>query len=49
MDLNSKQDLAWFRTQIVRPWLLLFQEPIVFAISVYMAIVYVSSIGHASQ
>ena len=49
MDLDSKQDLAWFRTQLVRPWQLLFQEPIVFVISVYMAIVYVSCLSLATQ
>jgi hypothetical protein len=42
MDIGSKLDFAWFRTQLQRPWQLLFQEPIVMIISVYMAIVYVS-------
>lgn len=43
MDLDNKLNFAWLRTQLVRPWLLLFQEPIVFAISIYMAIVYVGA------
>lgn len=41
VDGNEKMDFAWLGTQLTRPWLLLFQEPIVFVISVYMAIVYV--------
>lgn len=44
MDVNNKQNGAWLRTQLIRPWQLLFQEPIVFVISIYMAIVYVSGV-----
>ncbi|KAI9670601.1 MAG: MFS siderochrome iron transporter 1 [Alyxoria varia] len=29
-----------FRTSLLRPWILLFREPIVFLLSIYMAIVY---------
>lgn len=29
-----------FKTGLARPWLLLFREPIVFALSIYMAIIY---------
>ncbi|KAK9895337.1 putative mfs-multidrug-resistance transporter [Cystobasidium minutum MCA 4210] len=39
-DADKKIDFAWLRTQLTRPWLLLFQEPIVFVMSIYMAIVY---------
>jgi len=29
-----------FKTALLRPWVLLFREPIVFLLSIYMAIIY---------
>lgn len=37
-ELNIKRV---FLTQLSMPWVLLFQEPIVMVISIYMAIIYV--------
>lgn len=43
MDAEKELDIGRvFLTQLSLPWLLLFQEPIVMIISIYMAIVYVS-------
>lgn len=44
MDAEKELDIRRvFLTQLSMPWKLLFQEPIVMAISIYMAIVYVRS------
>lgn len=46
MDAEKELDVGRvFLTQLSLPWLLLFQEPIVLIISIYMAIVYVSYFG----
>lgn len=40
-ELNIKRV---FLTQLSMPWVLLFQEPIVMVISIYMAIIYVGQL-----
>ncbi|APA10204.1 hypothetical protein sscle_06g049740 [Sclerotinia sclerotiorum 1980 UF-70] len=40
VDYGSKSIAAEFKTSLSRPWILLFTEPIVFLLSLYMAIVY---------
>jgi hypothetical protein len=43
MDAERELNIGQlFKTQLSRPWQLLFQEPLVMIISIYMAIVYVS-------
>jgi hypothetical protein len=40
MDAKKPLDIkALFKTSLGRPWILLFKEPIVLLISIYMAIV----------
>ncbi|QSZ30605.1 hypothetical protein DSL72_000162 [Monilinia vaccinii-corymbosi] len=40
VDYGSKSLSAEFKTALSRPWVLLFTEPIVFLLSLYMAIIY---------
>ncbi|KAF7930227.1 hypothetical protein BELL_0965g00010 [Botrytis elliptica] len=40
VDNGSKSLSAEFKTALSRPWILLFTEPIVFLLSLYMAIIY---------
>ncbi|KAJ8065196.1 hypothetical protein OCU04_005904 [Sclerotinia nivalis] len=40
VDYGSKSFTAEFKTALSRPWILLFTEPIVFLLSLYMAIIY---------
>lgn len=43
MDAKKPLDIkGLFKTSLGRPWILLFKEPIVLLISIYMAIVWVS-------
>lgn len=46
MDAEKELDIkSVFLRQLSLPWLLLFQEPIVLIISIYMAIIYVSALA----
>lgn len=41
LDVNNHKTMAGqFRSALLRPWVLLFREPIVFLIAIYMSIVY---------
>ncbi|TGO88333.1 hypothetical protein BPOR_0169g00120 [Botrytis porri] len=40
VDNGSKSLSAEFKTALLRPWILLFTEPIVFMLSLYLAIIY---------